>query len=191
MALENPTWGQERIANELLLKLGLRVSPRTVRKYMPSHCVRTPGQRRQTQRWSNFIRNHAKGILACDFCVAITATFHMLYVFVVIEHRSRRLVHVNVTAHPTQGHLVFGDGVAQQVQNKLKGFVPHGALLAWRAPHEPKPCLKVDLYDSTAAAPHRGLRRDSRLSPLSGQTPSLACRALAGLLCDVVWLPQL
>jgi putative transposase len=101
MALENPSWGQERIANELLLKLGLRVSPRTVRKYMPSHCVGTPGQRRQTQRWSNFIRNHAKGILACDFCVAITATFHMLYVFVVIEHRSRRLVHVNVTAHPT------------------------------------------------------------------------------------------
>src|SRR5215471_13149567 len=101
MALENPTWGQERIANELLLKLGLRVSPRTVRKYMPSHCVGTPGQRRQTQRWSNFIRNHAKGILACDFCVAITATFHILYVFVVIEHRSRRLVHVNITAHPT------------------------------------------------------------------------------------------
>jgi len=90
-----------------------------------------------------------------------------------------------------QGHLVFGDGVAQQVQNKLKGFVPHGALLAWHAPHEPKPCLKVDFYDSTAAAPHRGLRRDSRLSPLSGQTPSLACHALVGLLCDVVWLPQL
>jgi len=101
MALENPTWGQERIANELLLKLGLRVSPRTVRKYMPSHCVGTPGQRRQTQRWSNFIRNHATGILACDFCVAITATFHILYVFVVIEHKRRRLVHVNVTAHPT------------------------------------------------------------------------------------------
>src|SRR5262249_1542448 len=57
MALENPTWGQERIANELLLKLGLRVSPRTVGKYMPSHCVGTPGQRRQTQRWSNFIRS--------------------------------------------------------------------------------------------------------------------------------------
>jgi putative transposase len=101
MALENPTWGQERIANELLLKLGLRVSPRTVRKYMPSHCVGNPGQRRQTQRWSTFLRNHAKGILACDFCAAITATFQMLYVFVVIEHRSRRPVHVNVTAHPT------------------------------------------------------------------------------------------
>jgi transposase InsO family protein len=101
MALENPTWGQERIANELWLKLGLQVSPRTVRKYMPNHCVGSPGKRRQTQCWSAFIRNHAKGILACDFCVAVTATFHMLYVFAVIEHASRRLLHVNVTAHPT------------------------------------------------------------------------------------------
>src|SRR5262249_19589958 len=58
------------------------------------------------------------------------------------------------TREDSQGHLVFGDGVAQQVQNKLKGFVPHGTLLAWHVPHEPKPCLKVDFYDSTAAAPH-------------------------------------
>jgi len=101
MALENPTWGQERIANELLLKLGLRVSPRTVRKYMPRYCVGSPGKHRQSQRWSTFIRNHAKGIIACDFCVAITATFRMLYVFVIIEHKSRRLLHVKVTSHPT------------------------------------------------------------------------------------------
>jgi transposase InsO family protein len=101
MALENPTWGQGRIANELLLKLGLQVSPRTVRKYMPDHCVGSPGKRRHTQRWSTFIRNHAKGIIACDFCVAVTATFRVVYVFVVIEHASRRLLHVNVTAHPT------------------------------------------------------------------------------------------
>lgn len=101
MALENPTWGQERIANELLLKLGLKVSPRTVRRYMPDHCVGSPGKHRQFQRWSTFLRNHAKGIIACDFCVAVTATFRVLYVFVVIEHTSRRLLHVNVTAHPT------------------------------------------------------------------------------------------
>jgi transposase InsO family protein len=101
MALENPTWDQECIANELLLKLGLRVSPRTVRKYMPSHCVGGPGKCYPSQRWATFIRNHAKGIVACDFCVIITATFRMLYVFVMIEHESRRLLHVNVTAHPT------------------------------------------------------------------------------------------
>jgi transposase InsO family protein len=101
MALENPTWGQERIANELLLKLGLKVSPRTVRKYMPDHCVGGPDKRRQSQRWSTFVRNHTKGIIACDFCVAVTATFRVLYVFAVIEHVSRRLLHVNVTAHPT------------------------------------------------------------------------------------------
>jgi putative transposase len=101
MARENPTWGQERIANELWLKLGLRVSPRTVRKYMPTRVDRGPGRRVPSQRWRTFVRNHAHAMVACDFCVVITATFRSLYVFVVIDHASRRLLHVNVTAHPT------------------------------------------------------------------------------------------
>jgi hypothetical protein len=63
MATENPLWGEERIANELLLKLAVRVSPRTVRKYVPK---RPPGKPRGDQRWSTFLRNHAKAILACD-----------------------------------------------------------------------------------------------------------------------------
>ena len=79
-------------------ELGVRVSPRTVRKYLPK---RPPGQPRGDQRWSTFLKNHAKSILACDFFVAVTATFRLLYVFVVIEHGSRRLRHVNVTAHPS------------------------------------------------------------------------------------------
>ena len=98
MGEENPLWGEERIANELLLKLGVRVSPRTVRKYLPK---RPPGRPRGDQRWSTFLQNHAKAILACDFFVAVTVTFRLLYVFVVIEHGSRRLMHVNVTAHPS------------------------------------------------------------------------------------------
>ena len=94
MALENPLWGEERIANELLLKLGIRVSPRTIRKYMPK---RPPGGPRGDQRWSTFLRNHAKAIVACDFLVAVTVTFRLLYVLVLIEHGTRRLLHVNIT----------------------------------------------------------------------------------------------
>ena len=77
MGSENPTWGEERIANELLLKLGIQVSPRTVRKYLPP---RPPGRPRGDLRWSTFLRLHARGIIACDFLVVVTATFRMLYV---------------------------------------------------------------------------------------------------------------
>ncbi|MGO8973272.1 MAG: helix-turn-helix domain-containing protein [Steroidobacteraceae bacterium] len=98
MANENPSWGEERIANELLLKLDIRVSPRTMSKYLPRRPPRRP---RGDLRWSTFLRLHARGIIACDFFVAVTAAFRQLYVFVVMEHRSRRLIHCNVTAHPT------------------------------------------------------------------------------------------
>ena len=61
MARENPTWGEERIANELLVKLGLRVSPRTVRKSMPKGMDQGRGKRATSQRWQTFVRNHAQG----------------------------------------------------------------------------------------------------------------------------------
>jgi putative transposase len=100
MAGENPSWGEERIANELLLKLGLRVSPRTIRKYLPKSSAPSASPLGD-QRWSTFLKNQAEGIVACDFCVVAAATFRMLYVFVVMEHASRRILHINVTAHPT------------------------------------------------------------------------------------------
>ena len=62
MATDNPLWGEERIANELLLKLGLRLSPRTVQKYLPK---RPPGRPRGDRRWSTFLRNHARASVAC------------------------------------------------------------------------------------------------------------------------------
>jgi hypothetical protein len=65
MAMANGTWGQERIAAELLVKLGIQVSPRTVRRYMPS--LGTPRSRTGSQAWSTFVRNHARAVLACDF----------------------------------------------------------------------------------------------------------------------------
>src|SRR5262245_35258504 len=77
MAAANRTWGEERIAAELLLKLGIRVSPRTVRRYMPS---RPPRPKRGTQAWSTFVRNHARFLLTSDFFVVVTATFRLLYV---------------------------------------------------------------------------------------------------------------
>jgi hypothetical protein len=75
MASENPSWGEERIANELKLKLGIRVSPRTVAKYLrDGRPARTPDPK---QRWLTFIHNHAKAIIACDFFVVVTATFRV------------------------------------------------------------------------------------------------------------------
>jgi hypothetical protein len=63
MTRDNLTWGQCRIANELRLKLGLRVSPRTVRKYMPMRLLPGPGQRPSSQRWRTFVRNHASMLI--------------------------------------------------------------------------------------------------------------------------------
>jgi hypothetical protein len=100
MARENPSWGEERIVNELLLKLGLRVSPRTIRKYLPKLPAAPGGSPRRDQRWTTFLKNHADAIIACDFCVVASATFRILYVLVVMEHASRRIIHLNVTAHP-------------------------------------------------------------------------------------------
>jgi hypothetical protein len=101
IACDNPSWGEERIANELLLKLGLRVLPRTVRKYLARRPERGGSPRASLQRWRTFVRNHAKAIVACDFCTVVTATFRLLSAFVVMEHATRRILHVNVTAHPT------------------------------------------------------------------------------------------
>ena len=74
-------------------------SPRTVRRYMkrpgPS------GRGATTHMWSTFLRNHAREVLACDFFVTVTARFRLVYVFVVLDISTRRLVHWNVTEHPT------------------------------------------------------------------------------------------
>lgn len=99
MAVANPTWGEERLADELALKLGIRVSPRTVGRYLDR--LRPPGGRATNQRWATFVRNHAKGIVACDFMVSVTVSMRVLYVFVAMEVGSRRILHTNVTVHPT------------------------------------------------------------------------------------------
>jgi transposase InsO family protein len=151
MANENPSWGEERIANELLVKLGIRVSPRTVNKYLPR---RPRGRPRGDLRWSTFLRLHAQGIIACDFFVAVTATFRLLYVFVVIEHRSRRLIHCNVTAHPSAAWTLqqlretvgYEDRYQSLIHDRDGIFASHldesiralGIRVLKSAPHSPK-----------------------------------------------------
>ena len=121
MAAANRTWGEERIASELLLKLGIRVSPRTVRRYMSRGAAPQGGARSQT--WSTFVRNHASAVLACDFLVAVTATFRVFYIFVVLDVGTRRILHWNVTAHPT------ADWTAQQFRMVVSGDQPHRWLI--------------------------------------------------------------
>jgi putative transposase len=101
MALENPTWGQARVAAELSVKLGIDVSSRTVRAYWPPEPDRRGPRRISSQHWRTFVRNHAPSIVACDFLVVVTARFRTLYVFVLMEVGTRRIMHCNVTAHPT------------------------------------------------------------------------------------------
>jgi putative transposase len=100
MAINNPTWGQERVADELSLKLGILVSPRTVKKYWPYGVISGP-RRISSQRWKTFVHNHASALVACDFATVVTATFRRLYVLVVMEIGTRKILHCNVTVHPT------------------------------------------------------------------------------------------
>jgi putative transposase len=100
MAANNPTWGQERVADELSLKLRILVSPRTVKKYWPEGLSAGP-RRVSSQRWRTFVRNHASALVACDFVTVVTATFRRLYVLIVLEIGTRKILHCNLTAHPT------------------------------------------------------------------------------------------
>jgi putative transposase len=94
MSHANPLWGAPRIHGELL-KLGLTVSQATVSKYM----VRP--RRPPSQAWRTFLKNHAQELIALDFFTVPTATFRVLFVFVVLSYGRRRRVHFNVTEHPT------------------------------------------------------------------------------------------
>ncbi len=117
MARENPTWGRRRIVNELA-KLGLDVGKDAVARYMPKPSERPP--RPPSQTWGTFVRNHMMGTIAIDFFTVPTVTFGVLYAFHVLSLERRRVVHVNVTAHPT------AEWAAQQIVEAVgpdAGFV--------------------------------------------------------------------
>jgi transposase InsO family protein len=106
MAEQNRTWGAKRIRGELL-KLGLRVSKSAIQKYIAQVRKSLPSK----QNWSTFLHNHARQIWACDFLQTYDIFFRTIFVFVIIELGSRRVVHFGVTRHPTDRWI------AQQLRN--------------------------------------------------------------------------
>jgi transposase InsO family protein len=98
MSRDNPLWGAPRIHGELL-KLGIEISQATVSKLMVRH------PRPPSQTWRTFLTNHADGLASIDLFVVPTATFRLLYAFIVLRHERRMLVHFNVTSHPTANWL--------------------------------------------------------------------------------------
>ena len=94
MSRENPFWGAPHIHGELL-KLGITIGETSVAKYLV-RCRKPP-----SQTWRTFLNNHLKTLVSVDFFTVPTIGFQVLYVFVVLAHERRRVVHFNVTAHPT------------------------------------------------------------------------------------------
>ena len=161
MAAENLTWGEERIADELWLKLQIRLSPRTVRKY-----IGQPPRHRSSkdQRWSTFLRNHAHGIVACDFFVSVTVGFRILYIFVALKIGSRRLLHFNVTEHPTS------EWTLQQLREALPGDQDYKFLL-----HDRHKTFSASLDETVESWGIHVLR-----SPVRMPTANAHCERLIG-----------
>ena len=113
MCRENPGWGAPRIHGELL-KLGIDIGQSSVGKYMV-RCRKPP-----SQTWRTFLENHAKQLVSIDFFTVPTIRFQVLYVFLVLAHDRRRILHFNVTAHPT------AEWVGQQLREAFPfDQVPH------------------------------------------------------------------
>jgi len=94
MAVANPLWGAPRIHGELL-KLGIEISQRTVGRLMPTR------GKPPSPTWRSFLDNHVSDLASVDFFTIPTVTFRVLFVLVVLRHDRRRIVHFNVTEHPT------------------------------------------------------------------------------------------
>ena len=103
MSRENPLWGAPRIHGELL-KLGIDVSQATVTRYMVRH------PKPPSQTWRTFLDNHVGCLVSIDFFVVPTATFAVLFVFIVLRHERRRIEHFGVTPGTARGSACSGNG---------------------------------------------------------------------------------
>lgn len=100
MVTENPTWGAPRIHGELKM-LGFDISERTVSRWMR----KVPRSPVPAKRWAAFLNNHREVIAAMDFFTVPTLTFGVLHCFFVIAHDRRRIIHYNVTRHPSSAWI--------------------------------------------------------------------------------------
>lgn len=108
MRAENPTWGPKRIQGELA-KLGIKLGNTTVYNYLPRFKPPNP------PGWRIFLRNHIHETVAADMFVVVSASFQLLYGFVILQLNRRKILHVDCTYHPTQEWL------ADQLSSTFKG----------------------------------------------------------------------
>jgi transposase InsO family protein len=148
MVAENPTWGAPRIHGELKM-LGFDISERTVLRWMR----KAPRDPEPSKRWAAFLNNHREAIAAMDFFTVPTLTFGVLYCFFVIAHDRRRILHCNVTRHPTSAwvsqqlreafpydavpkYLIFDRGTQfnEEVVDTMKSFGVQPRRTSFRSP---------------------------------------------------------
>jgi len=170
-------WGAPRIHGELL-ELGIRVSEATVSKYMPRR--RNP----PSQTWRSFLENHVDRLVSVDFFTVPTVFFDVLYVFVVLAHHRRRILHVNVTGNPSEAWtglqmtnafpwdtaprymLRDRDGIYGAVfRHRMEGMGVNEVLIAarspWQSPYVERVIgtLRRELLDHVIVVSERHLRR--------------------------------
>ena len=196
MAAENDLWGAERIRGELL-KLGIEVSKRTIQKYMPkdrkSHV--------SSQTWATFLKNQAGVIWACDFTMMHDWLFRSWYIFVVLDLKTRRIVHASVTQYPTDEWTAqqlreatpWGRGPKYLIRDRDSKYAAHFSL--WQpvlgsrnsrrriACHKPMGCVKGS-WAVCQERPHQGIGQRipeqyalSKSKPASGR---IVTRAILG-----------
>ena len=133
MAKENQLWEAERIRGELL-KLGIEVSKRSIQKYMP----KDRKEHSSSQTWATFLKNQASNTWACDFTVVYDWLFRQWYIFVVLELKTRRIVHTGVTKYPTDEWAAqqlreatpWGEGPKYLIRDRDKKYATHFSTVA-------------------------------------------------------------
>src|ERR1035437_266750 len=161
MSRENPLWGAPRIHGELL-KLGIDIGETSVGKYL----VRS--RKPPSQDWRTFLENHVKTMVSVDFFTVPTIRFQVLYVFLVLAHDRRRIVHFNVTAHPTAEWTTKAAAGAARTRSRRAPPGCRPCLLPAAPPPRPVPA------DRTHRTP--GLRTLPGVSLPSSGPPSLTAR---------------